>query len=144
MPNFRSVQVRDCQGTLWAFYHRYEGQATASFEGDLSGLKLHEVNGASTTETDFLCRQTLAPELDFVTVPINHESIRQLKMRLSSNGVLGSSGSINHTQLEVGGKLLFVACDNFHDECTVVSPEVPEAFLKELQDRGLLCAYGDA
>jgi len=54
MPGYRRLQVRDCQGTLWAFYGEYESQTVASFEGDLSGLRLEDLPGASTQETSSL------------------------------------------------------------------------------------------
>jgi len=138
MSEFRRLSVRDCQGTLWAFYRRYVGQAIASFEGDLSGLRLDELAGASSRETNFLQRQTTQPVLDFITVPINEGTLGTLKARLASRGVLGRHGRILHTQLTDGSNLLLSACDNFHDDCTVVSSAVPESFLKDLQDHGLL------
>ena len=144
MPEYRRLEVRDCQGTLWAFYRQYEGQAVASFEGDLSNLKLQELRGASTQEAGPLRRQTIEPELDFVVVPINEETVRALKSRLSSHGVLGREGAVIHTQLAVAEELVLVACDNFHHECTVASMAVPEPFLKQLLSHGLLRAYSDA
>lgn len=144
MPQFRRLEVRDCQGTLWAFYRQYEGRASASFEGDLSGLKLHEIAGASSVETSVLRRQTLEPELDFVVLPINRETVRSLKDQLSGSGVLGYDGAVIHTQIAVEDDLVLVACDNFHDECTVASLSVPESFLQDIQSQGLLRAYSDA
>ena len=144
MPEYRHLEVRDCQGTLWAFYRKYEGQSVASFEGDLSSLRLGELAGASAKELGSLRRQTLEPELDFVTVPINSDTIRELKKRLSSHGILGRDGTVIHTQLARGDDLLLIACDNFHDDCTVASVSVPEPFLKEMLSHGLLRAYGDA
>ena len=143
MPEYRHLEVRDCQGTLWAFYRQYEGQAVASFEGNLASLKLQELPGSSTQETSTIRRQTIEPELDFVVVPINQETVRELKNRLSSHGVLGREGAVIHTQLSVGDNLVLIACDNFHRECTVASMAVPEPFLKEMQSHGLLRAYSD-
>jgi hypothetical protein len=144
MPEYRHLEVRDCQGTLWAFYRRYEGQSVASFEGDLSSLRLEELPGASAQESGSLRRQTLQPELDFITVPINPDTIRELKKRLASHGILGRDGAVIHTQLAAGDDLLLIACDNFHDDCTVASESVPEPFLKEMLSDGLLRAYSDA
>jgi hypothetical protein len=144
MPEYRRLEVRDCQGVLWAFYRKYEGQSVASFEGDLSGLRLEELRGASPQESDPLRRQTLEPELDFITVPINAETVDELKKRLTSPGILGRDGSVIHTQLAAGNDLLLIACDNFHDDCTVASLSVPEQFLKEMLKHGLLRTYGDA
>jgi len=144
MPKYRRLEVRDCQGTLWAFYRIYEGRSVASFEGDLSGLRLEELPGASVQESGSLRRQTLEPELDFITVPINPDTIRELKKRLASHGILGREGAVIHTQLAAGDDLLLIACDNFHDDCTVASVSVPEPFLEEMLSHGLLRKYSDA
>ena len=144
MPEYRRLEVRDCQGTLWAFYQKFEGQSVASFEGDLSDLRLEELPGASAQESGSLRRQTVEPELDFITVPITPDTIQLLKKRLASHNMLGRDGAVIHTQLAVGDELLLIACDNFHDDCTVASVSVPEPFLKELLNHGLLRAYGDA
>lgn len=144
MAEYRRLEVRDCQGVLWAFYRMYEGKSVASFEGDLSRLGLEELPGASSQESGSLRRQTLEPQLDFIVVPINSATVPELKRRLASHGVLGRAGSVIHTQLAAGEELLFVACDNFHDDCTVASSSVPEPFLKEMLSRGLLRAYSDA
>ena len=144
MPQYRPLEVRDCQGTLWAFYREYLGNALASFEGDLGALQLSNISGASSQETSFLKRQTIEPELDFCVVPINETSIEILKARLSKRGVLGRDGVVIHTQIEVANELIFIACDNFHDQCTVASYSVPSAFLSLLKDHGLLRAYSVA
>jgi len=144
MPSFRPLQVRDCQGTLWAFLRKYEGQARISFEGDLQGLHLDELPSASFEETPALRRQTISPRLDFVVVSASRENINSLKTCLSKAGVLGRNGTVIHTQIEVGGELIFLACDNFHDDCTAASPSVTESFLAELKSSGALRNYGDA
>jgi hypothetical protein len=86
----------------------------------------------------------MEPQLDFVVVPITHENVTTLKERLFRPGVLGTDGIVIHTQIEVSGEAIFVACDNFHDECTVVSRAVPKAFLERLKEVGVLRGYSDA
>lgn len=144
MQTYRPIQVRDCQGTLWAFYREYAGKASASFEGDLSTLRLEQIPGYSTHETDSLKRQTLEPELDFCVVPINTETMALLKVSLSKHGILGRDGVVMHTQIEVAGMPIFIACDNFHEDCTVAAMSVSTAFLSQLKSKGLLRAYSDA
>jgi hypothetical protein len=144
MPAHRPLHVRDCQGTLWAFYRHYKGQAWASFEGDLSSLKLDELPGSTTQETCALKRQTISPTMDFIVVPITDSTIDMLKLRLSARGTLGRNGSVIHTQIAVGDDLLLSACDNFHDDATGASLSVPEHFLLEIKNLGLLRAYGAA
>jgi len=143
MPVFRPLQVRDCQGILWAFYRKYEGIALASFEGDLSELRLNELTGCTFDETKSLRRQTLEPQMEFVVVPINPQNVSALKKFLARRDVLGTNGSIIHTQIEAGGEPLFIACDNFHDDCTVASTAVPEEFLLELKEQGILRGYSE-
>lgn len=142
MTRYRRLKVRDCHGTLWALYGHFEGQVLASFEGDLTNLRLHELPGASTAETTALRRQTLEPELDFVVVPVDTETVPLLQKRLAAPGLLGGNGAVIHTQIGLGDDWLFIAADNFHDDCTVVSAEVPEPLLQELRLHGVLRDYG--
>ena len=144
MQQFRALQVRDCQGALWAFCRRYEGAARASFEGDLTGLTLETLPGSSTEETSALKRQTLEPPLDFVVVPLTSENVAALKDRLSRPGILGKDGAVIHVQMEVAREPVLIACDNFHDACTVAAMTVPEEFLRELSSNGVLRGYSEA
>lgn len=141
MATYRSLQVRDCPAILWAFYREYDGSALASFEGDLSVLNFNELSGCSFDETNSLKRQTLEPLMDFVVVPINVQNVNTLKKFFAKKEVLGTNGSIIHTQIEANGESLFIACDNFDNDCTVVSTTVPEAFLKQLTEQGILRGY---
>lgn len=141
MLTYRAIDVKDCQGTLWALYREFQDQALASFEGDLSGLHLSELQASSMHETMALKRQTSMPEMDFCVVPINSGTVGQLKTVLSSKGLPGHDGRIIHTQLQVKDELIFSACDNFHNECTVMSTSVPEEFLMSLIQQGLLRSY---
>ncbi len=141
MPDYRTIDVHDCFGTLVALYREYQGKACASFEGDLRGLELHELPGCTLDETAGLKRQTRSPRLDFVVVPLSKENIRALSERLSRPGVLGRNGSVVHTQLEVDGALAFAACDNFDRHCTFASQAIPEALLAKLQGSGVVRHY---
>ena len=142
MTKFLLVDVRDYQRTLWAFYKEFEGQSSASFEGDLSGLNLQHIAGAQSSEMPGLERQTSEPKLDFVTIPINEKTIQELKNHLSGKGILGNDGKIIHTQIAVKENTVFFACDNFHKECTAVSDSVPKDFLDSLIDLGLIRSHG--
>ena len=144
MTTYRALQVRDCQGTLWALFREYEGRALASFEGDLQVLHMQDLPGSSSEQTAALRRQTSSSEFDFMVVPITRENVAALKARLSAPAILGRDGSIIHVQIEVDKELIFLACDNFHDECTAASVSVPEHFLARLKATGLLRGYGDA
>ena len=144
MATYRTVDVRDCLGTLAALYREYEGKARASFEGDLGGLEFHELPGSEFEETAGLKRQTRSPRLDFVVVPLTTENVISLKRYLSASGLLGRKGAIVHTQLEVDGKLAFAACDNFDRHCTFATQVVHEAVLADLEAKGLVREYSDA
>jgi hypothetical protein len=137
MEEYRWTAVRDCQGFVWALYAEYEGQALASFEGELSGLNLHEIPGASNRETTFLTRQD-SPKSDFWVIPITQTAVEYLKKKLSVAGVLGKNGCVAHTQLATARQLIFSACDNFHEECVRVSMSVSKPLLERLLSNGVL------
>ena len=141
MTKFRLLQVRDSPGILWAFFQEYIDSSIASFEGDFSELDLDELIGCSKDETNSLRRQTLEPQMDFIVVPINYQNVKVLKKIFAKQNVLGTNGSIIHIQIESRGEPLLIACDNFHDDCTVSSASVPEVFLKHLKARGILRDY---
>ena len=119
-------------------YAAYNGVAFASFEGDLSALRLHDIPGASNCTMAALTRQTDAPILDFWVVPINEETIKALKATLSHPGILGEDGVVVHTQLATAQQLIFSACDNFDEECVRISREVPTSLVDDLVHRGVL------
>ena len=137
MEEHRWIAVRDCQGFVWALYAEYEGDSLASFEGNLSGLNLNEIPGASTCETASLRRQD-GPKSDFWVIPVTRATAEDLKKRLSVAGALGKHGSVVHTQLATARQLIFSACDNFHDECVRVSMSVPIPLLEKLLSNGVL------
>lgn len=134
---YRWIEVRDCQGFVWALYAEYQGDSLASFEGNLSGLNLNEIPGASTCETTSLRRQD-GPNSDFWVIPVTEATAKDLKKRLSVADALGKHGSVLHTQLATAGELIFSACDNFHDGCVRVSMSVPIPLLEKLVNNGVL------
>lgn len=135
---YRWIAVRDCHGFLWVMYAAYKGIAYASFEGKLSSLRLHEIPGASSRTLAALTRENANPTSDFWAVPINEETIKALKSRLSPSGILGKNGVVVHTQLATEQQLIFSACDNFHKDCVRVSTIVPLSLLDELLRTGVL------
>lgn len=135
---YRWIAVRDCQAFLWAMYAAYKGLASASFEGRLWSLRLHEMPGASNCTMAALTREADAPTLDFWIVPINEETINALKATLSHSGILGKDGVVVHTQLATDQQLIFSACDNFDKDCVRVSTSVPLSLLEEMLHTGVL------
>jgi len=141
MPTFRSLNVRDSPGLLWAFCEHLHGNVLLSLEGDLSGLGLMELPSASNVETATLKRQTAEPELDFCVIPVNIETLCTLKKKLALAGILGRNGQIIHVQIAKDNQLMLIACDNFHPECTVAADSVATAFLQGLVQHGVLRSY---
>jgi hypothetical protein len=140
MENYRRIAVRDCQAFLWQMYKHYEGEAHASFEGQLSSLGLDEIPGASIHATPGL-QSIDGPPSDFRVVPINPATIRMLKTKLSAPAVLGREGSVNHTHLAVGTQPVFEAFDNFHGECSVISRLFPLGLLEAMLGNGILRSF---
>jgi hypothetical protein len=48
---------------------------------------------------------------------------------------------IVHVQIERQGRLAFVSCDRFHEDCVWVSETVPDTFLAELVKSRVLYSY---
>lgn len=119
-------------------YEAYKGVAFASFEGRLSSLRLHEIQGSSNCTMPALTRETDTPTLDFWIVPINEETINVLKVKLSHAEILGKEGVVVHTQLATKQQRIFSACDNFDADCVRVSTSVPLTLLEEMLRRGVL------
>jgi hypothetical protein len=140
-PTWHHLDVRDCQGTLWAFVALYEGRGRASFEGNLADLALDRLEGSSPEETAHLPRQTASPVLDFVVVPLSASNIERLKETLSGPGILGRGGSVIHVQIEADGERVFMACDHFHRDCTAAAASVPTEHLVKLKARGILRGF---
>jgi hypothetical protein len=135
---YRWITVRDCQGFLWKLYAAYEGTVFASFEGRLSSPRLHEIPGAGNGTMAALTRENDDPASDFWTIPIEEETIKALKVKLSPSGILGKDGVVVHTQLATEQQLIFSACDNFDKDCVRVSTSVPLSLLEKLLHTGVL------
>ncbi len=139
--NFRRINVRDCQGVLWDFWEHFQTNAFISFEGVFTNLNLTSIPGVSFNVSPVLRRQTIKPKLDFCVVPINAQTVFLLKQQLSHSGVLGRNGQIIHVQISQANELVFLACDNFHYECSVVSKTISVEFLEALVQQGVLRSY---
>jgi hypothetical protein len=86
----------------------------------------------SLNETDILKRNTTSPRMDFVVLPLTPEAIPEIEKVIVSRVAFKGSDGIVHVQIERQGRLAFVACDNFHEDCVWVSEAVPATFLAEL------------
>ena len=133
------IDTRDKTGLLIAMMREFSGDSHISFEGTLEKLELGNIEGASTEETKVLKRQTITPQLDFVVVPLNKNTIQEIWKELSEKDHLLHEGII-HVQIENEGNLVFGGYDNFHRDCVVAYPGVPEKLLKELKLNGVIRA----
>jgi len=118
--------------------------ARISFEGRLSHTELVKIAGASLTETEVLKRNTTSPRLDFVVLPLTPETVPEIEKAIVSKVAFKGYAGIVHVQIERQGRLAFVACDQFHEDCVWVSEAVPDTFLAELVKCRVLYSYAPA
>jgi len=110
------------------------GNAHISFEGGEEILGLVELPGASQVETSILKRNTLAPRLEFVHVPLVNATIPAILAGIGGTIPKG----VLHVQIEKNGQLEFGAYDNFHPESIVLGPAINDAMLESPISCGLL------
>jgi hypothetical protein len=132
--------ARDKPGLLIAVMRALVGGAHISFEGDLSRCRgLLTLPGASTEETEDLRRQTLYPVQEFVVLPLEPETVRPILAEVLPEGRVVRD--IIHVQIERAGRLAFGAYDNFHRDCLVCWPAVPQELLEQLRVNGVLRSW---
>jgi hypothetical protein len=102
--------------------------ARISFEGRLSHTELAKIAGASLNETDVLKRNTTWPKMDFVVLPLTPRTVPEIEKAIVSKVAFKGYAGIVHVQIEGQGRLAFVACDNFHEDCVWGSEAVPAVF----------------
>jgi hypothetical protein len=118
--------------------------AGISFEGRLPHTELAKIAGASLNETEVLKRNTTSPRMDFVVLPLTHGTAPEIEKAIASKVAFKGYAGIVHVQIERQGRLAFVACDNFHEDCVWVSEAVPATFLAELVNNRVLHSYAPA
>jgi hypothetical protein len=131
---FKFWKVQDKRRLLLALMEELAGGAHVSFEGDLKGLTLLSIPGASGEPTAALKRNTLWPKQDFVVVPL--EASMGKKIIAAIGGTV--PGAIIHVQIEKDGQLQFGAYDNFHPQCIFFGTGVKQAFLESLVSQGIV------
>jgi len=110
------------------------GDAHISFEGDLHGLDLFEIPGASHQVTAVLRRNTLWPKQDFVIVPLEATTIQEIMASIGGS----IPDAIEHIQIEKAESLEFGAYDNFHPHAMAFGDALTETFMASLVSEGLL------
>jgi len=118
--------------------------ARISFEGRLSHTELAKIAGASLNETQVLKRNTTSPRMDFVVLPLTPATAPEIENAIASKIAFKDYAGIVHVQIERQGRLAFVACDHFHQDCVWVSEAVPTTFLVELVKNRVLYSYAPA
>ena len=103
---------------------------------------LFDLPGATTEELGVLKRQTRHPQLDFVVVPLEPDTVAVIFKQVEPGGQIARE--IIHIQIEKAGGLLFGAYDNFHPDGFVVWEAKSEASIKDLQAKGILRSYQPA
>lgn len=128
-PKFWKVQ--DKRRLLLALMQELAGDAHVSFEGDLKGLTLLRIPGASEEPTVALKRNTLWPRQDFVVVPLEPSMGEQIVATIGGT----VPRAIIHIQIEKHGQLQFGAYDYFYPGSvnfgTLIKQEVIESLISE-------------
>jgi hypothetical protein len=100
---------------------------------DTSTLSAHESELAPRTA-----------RMDFLVLPLTLETVPEIEKAIVSKVAFKDYAGIVHVQIERQGRLAFVACDHFHEDCVWVSEAVPETFLAELVKNRVLYSYAPA
>ena len=109
------------------------------FEGDLSRCDFSRVRPFSPARIPEVKRETDPSEGEQVVLPLEMETQANiLSQVLTDNRFLDDIAAI---QIVRDGEVLFLAGDHFDIECVSVGSSVPEDFLKELVQRGVLKSY---
>jgi hypothetical protein len=134
---FKFWKVQDKRRLLLAMMEELAGAAHVSFEGDLRGLTLSSIPGASVEPTAALKRNTLWPKQDFVVVPLEPSMERKIIAAIGGS----VPGAIIHIQIEKDGQLQFGAYDNFYPESIYFGGAVNESVIKLLVSQNIMRPY---
>ena len=118
--------------------------ARVSFEGRLWHTGLATIVGASLNESEVLKRNTTSPRMDFVVLPLTPGTVPEIENIIVSKVAFKDYAGIGHVQIERQGRLAFVACDQFHEDCVWVSEAVPDTLLADLVKNWVLYSYAPA
>jgi hypothetical protein len=131
--------ARDKPGLLIAMMRALAGEAHISFEGDLSRCDFTHLPHTDDGTAVGLPRETPYPQLDFVVLPLEPDTIRPILDQVLPEARVVHD--VIHIQIAKRGRREFGAYDNFHPECIVCGPLVPVSLLEDLHHRGVLRAY---
>jgi hypothetical protein len=125
---FKFWKVQDKRRLLLALMEELAGGAHISFEGDLRGLRLSSIPGASGEPTAALKRNTIWPRQDFAVVP--QEPSMGQRIIAAIGGTVPRA--IIHIQIEKDGQLQFGAYNNFYPSSIYFGSAVKEGVIQSL------------
>lgn len=137
-PASHSVDVQNRLGFLHRLMTALAGTARMSLEGNLSRCRFADDLVLGREAVGVLKRNTLRPQLDFVVLKLEPETVWPIYQQIMAAGL---KRAIIHVQIDRGGALQLGAYDNFHCECAVTGPAVWASLLAEMQSGGLIRAY---
>lgn len=136
------LNPRDRPGLLFAMMRTYASNCSRiAFEGNLSTTELYRLEGASYEETAVLRRNTIAPRLDFIVLPLASSRVPAIQTAIWSKVPFSGKSGIIHAQIEVDGQLVFGAYDNFHPETVMVYGPIETSVLDDLVATRTLRSY---
>jgi len=127
-------KVRDKGQFLLTLMEEFESDAHVSFEGDPQSLPLSIYPGVSFQPTEALKRGTLWPKQDFIVVPLELSSSKQIYAALGG----AVPKTVLHIQIEKDGVLQFGAYDHFHPQCIFFGSAVRPELVASLVSRDIL------
>jgi len=112
-----------------------------AFEGNLASTELFRLVGAAHEETGILKRATIAPQLDFVVLPLIPPRVPEIEKAIRSKVAFAGYRGIVHVQIESDGEIVFGAYDHFGPDCVVVNAIVTTSILDDLVKARVLRGY---
>lgn len=116
-------------------------QSRIAFEGNLASTELFRLDGGSHEEVGILKRATIAPQLDFVVLPLAPSRVPEIERAIRSKVAFARYGGIIHVQIESDGEIVFGAYDNFGRHRVVVNAIVTTSILDDLVKTRVLRGY---
>jgi hypothetical protein len=113
--------------------------ARVSLEGALKDLSIDSSLIISTEPIGPFKRNTISPIEEFFVLSNRSMVTTPVWEKLKSK--FGEDLGVTHVLVESNGKLVFWAYDGFHPDCTGASDDIPETFLIELQQKGLIASF---
>ena len=129
------VDVRDKPAFFVAAMRLLAGEARVSLEGNLSGLDLVSVAGATNEESPALRRQTLVPRQDFVVLPVEPDTVTAIAARIPGARLVAD---VEHVQIEKNGRLEIGIYDNFDPDSSWAGEAFSVVLLDQLKEKGIV------